>query len=52
MFTCHQQFLEGSALMLFYENLHLITFNYTSRVFSVRESGFGILYVFCVNCTK
>jgi len=32
--------------MMFYENLHFITFNYASRVFSVRESGFGILYVF------
>jgi hypothetical protein len=52
MFTCHQQFLEGSALMPFYENLHLITFNYTSRVFSVRESGFGILYVIYMKCIK
>jgi len=52
MFTCHQQFLEGSALMPFYENLHLITFANTNRVFSVRESGFGILYVICIKCTK
>jgi len=52
MFMRHQHFLEGSALMPFYENVHLITFNYTSRVFSVRESGFGILYVNCMECTK